>query len=72
MKNILKFVFGSFLIFSATPIAIALHHFAISTFPFLTSDGYGFATYASCLIYACYQNFIGFMIVGGSCKKIFD
>lgn len=65
MKKILKFVFGSFLIVTALPIAIASHHFAISTFPFLTSgNGYYFGVSFSCVIYACFQGLMGAMIVG--------
>lgn len=72
MKNILEFLFGSFLIVSAGPIAIASHHFAISTFPFLTSsDGYNFLVLASCSIYAGFQGITGLIIAGESFKKIF-
>ncbi len=73
MKKILQFIFGSFLIVSAAPIAIALHRFAILTFPFLTSgDGYYIAVMFSCIIYACFQCVVGVIIVDGSSKKIFD
>lgn len=69
MKKILQFIFGSFLIVAALPIAIALHHFAISIFPILTSgDGYYIATSFSCVIYACFQGAIGLMIVTGEIK----
>ena len=62
MKNILKFLFGSFLMLTAIPIAIALHYFTITKFPFLDGDYLVFLA-MSCLVYVLFQLATGFRLV---------
>ena len=63
MKNILKFVLGWLLMLTAMPIAIGLHYFTITKFPYLTNGDYRGLINSICVVCGLCQFITGWVFV---------